>query len=305
MDSPVDRPIAAEVTEKIRAMGQTFTPEVLDATYEIFKPLQQRAPKDGVERVDDLAYGPHERHRLDIFKPTGGTDGSAPVVIYFHGGGFVAGERSPLPGLIYDNVPTFFARHGMIGVNATYRLAPEHKFPGGAADVGAAIDWLVGNVAEHGGDPKRIYAMGQSAGASHVAAYTFIEAVHGAGGPANAGAIMLSGGYAPLDSDYTEGKPAPNQLAYYGEDLDTWDDMAPLYHIREGHPPVFLAAAELDPYPLAWPTAAMAGRLVRLNKRMPPVRRLTGHNHVSPAMQINSEVDTLGPELLDFINYSA
>jgi triacylglycerol lipase len=301
MDKSVDMPVQAEIAEKIRAMGQTFTPEVLTATYDLFEPLQQRAPKDGVERVDDVAYGPDERHRLDIFKPAGGAGGPAPVVAYFHGGGFVGGERSPLPGLIYDNVPTFFARHGMIGVNATYRLAPEHKYPGGAADVGAAIGWLAENVAEHGGDPARIFAMGQSAGASHVAAYSFIEEVHGKGGPGNAGAILLSGSYAPLDPEYSNGKPAANQIAYYGEDLDKWEARSPLNHVREGHPPVFLAVAELDPYPLAWPTAALAGRLVKMDRRMPPMRRLTGHNHVSPAMQINSEVDALGPELLDFI----
>ena len=302
MDSQAKNTVQAEVTEKIRAMGQEFNFEVLKETYRLFKPLQERAPKDGVERVDDVAYGPHERHRLDLFKPSNPGDGLTPVVIYFHGGGFVAGERSPVSGLIYDNVPTFFARHGLIGANATYRLAPEHKFPGGAADVGRAVNWLVDNVAEHGGNPKRIYAMGQSAGASHVAAYSFIESVHGAGGPANAGAILMSGSYAPLDPEYSEGDPGSQQTDYYGEDLDKWKDMSPLYHIRKGHPRTFLATAELDLYPLSWPTAAMAGRMVKLNKRMPPLRRLTGHNHVSPAMQINSEVDQWGPELLDFIS---
>lgn len=301
MDSRPASSLRAEVAAKIRAMGQTFTPEILQATYDIFAPLQERAPKDGVDVVKDQAYGPHERHRLDVFHPTQPPATPQPVVAYIHGGGFVGGERSPLPGLIYDNVPTFFARNGLIGANLTYRLAPDHKFPSGAADVGAAVAWLRKNVAQYGGDAERIFIMGQSAGATHVAAWTFIEAVHGAGGPGIAGAIMMSGSYAPLDPAYEDGKPARNQTAYYGDELGNWEAMSPLYHVREGHPPAFLAVAENDPYSLAWPTAALAARLVQLDKAIPRIKRLDGHNHVSPAMQINSEIDMLGPDLLDFV----
>src|SRR6185437_13442788 len=111
------------VAAEIRRLGRAFTPEILQATYRLYTPYQQRAPKDGVSVHKDLAYGPDERHRLDVFVPTK-APAKAPIVAYFHGGGYVAGERSPLPGLIYDNVPIFFARHGFIGVNATYRLAP-------------------------------------------------------------------------------------------------------------------------------------------------------------------------------------
>ena len=56
---------------------------------------------------------------------------------------------------------------------------------------------------------------------------------------------------------------------------------------------------------MARPTAALAAELVQCDKRIPWLRVLRGHNHVSPAMQINSEVDTLGPELLEFVLESA
>ena len=46
---------------------------------------------------------------------------------------------------------------------------------------------------------------------------------------------------------------------------------------------------------------ALVAELVQRDRRIPWVRMLRGHNHVSPAMQINSEVDTLGPELLEFV----
>lgn len=301
MATPVELPARTDIAAEIRRMGQTFNEDVLKTTYALFTPLQERAPRDGVETDRDLAYGPDERHRLDVFTPAHRPDAPAPVVMYFHGGGFVAGSRSPVPGLIYDNVPTFCARNGLVGINATYRLAPEHKWPSGAADVGTAVAWARDNAAKYGGDPDRIFVMGQSAGASHVAAYTFIEAVHGERGPGIAGAILLSGSYAPLDPDFSDGPPAPNQIAYYGDDLDSWPDKSPLNHVAAGHPPVFLAVAEFDPYPLAWPTAAMYAALVRCDKVLPRLKMLQDHNHVSPAMQINSEIDALGPDILDFV----
>jgi triacylglycerol lipase len=134
-----------------------------------------------------------------------------------------------------------------------------------------------------------------------VAAWAFIAAVHGASGPGIAGAILLSGGYAPLGPGSASTNPGENQIAYYGEDLDAWADRSPLHHVAPGHPPIYIGVAELDPYPLAWPSAALLEALVRCDKTLPWFKLLRGHNHVSPAMQVNSEIDTLGPDLLDFI----
>jgi acetyl esterase len=290
----------ARIAAEIRRMGRTFNEEILKATYALYAPLQEQAPKDGIEVHKDLAYGEDARHRLDVFAPAS-KPRRAPVVVYFHGGGYVAGTRSPLPGLIYDNVPTFFARNGCIGVNATYRLAPQHRWPAGAADVGAVVAWLRDNAAKYGGDPERIFIMGQSAGATHVATWTFMDAVHGSAGPRVAGALLLSGVYAALHPGYSDGKPMPNQLAYYGEDTSKWDAMSPLGFVKQGHPPVFVAVAEFDPYPLAWPSAALLAALVKCDRSMPRFEVLPDHNHVSPAMQINSAVDTLGPTLLEFV----
>jgi triacylglycerol lipase len=287
--------------EAIRKLGRAFNPDILKATYAIYKPLQERAPKDGVEVTKDVAYGEDARHRIDIFAPAK-KPSKAPVVVYVHGGGYVAGERSPLPGLIYDNVPTFFARNGVIGINATYRLAPDHKWPSGAADLGKIVEWLQANIASYGGDPEKIFLLGQSAGATHVATWTFVPEVHGAKGPRIAGAMLLSGVYAPQNPEFSPEKPAGNSIAYYGEDESKWQAMSPLNHVKPGHPPILIGVTEFDPYPLAWPTAALTAALVKCDKKMPWFVFGKDHNHVSPAMQINSEVDDLGPELLAFVN---
>src|SRR5579885_112432 len=285
----------------IRELGRAFTPEILQATYALYKPLQERAPKDGVEAHKDSAYGDDERHRLDVFVPAR-RPRNAPIVVYFHGGGYIGGERSPLPGLIYDNVSIFFARHGLVGVNATYRLAPKHPWPSGGDDVGRTVAWLKANAARFGGDPERIVLMGQSAGATHVATWTFVRKVHGPAGPGIAGAILLSGIYAPCDPEYYQvQEAAPHRIAYFGADAAKWRERNPITHVRPGHPPVFLTVAEFDPYPLQWGTPALLAALVKCDQKMPWFVYGRNHNHVSPAMEINSQVDELGPELLAFI----
>jgi acetyl esterase len=289
------------ITAEIGRLGYAFNDEVLKATYELFRPLQEKAPKDGIEIHRELAYGEDERHRLDVYVPSKRPAAAMPVVVYFHGGGYVAGARSPLPGLIYDNVPTFFARNGVIGVNATYRLAPKHQWPSGGEDVGRCVRWLAENVSRYGGDPKRIFVMGQSAGATHAATWTFMGKVHGAGGPGIAGVILLSGVYAAQHPEYSMETPRENQFAYYGKDLEKWADMAPFGHVKPGHPPAFIVSSEFEPYVFLWPSLALASALLKVDRKTPWFRRLRGHNHVSSAMMINSEMDELGPEILDFV----
>jgi triacylglycerol lipase len=293
---------ARAVASEIRRLGPFFNDEVLKASYALYAPLHERAPRSGTEVHRDLAYGDDPRHRLDVHVASKRPGGPAPVVAFFHGGGYVAGERSPVPGLIYDNVPTFFARHGMIGVNATYRLAPAHQWPSGGEDVGRVVDWLVRNAARYGGDPQRIFLVGHSAGATHAATWTFMESVHGAGGPRIAGAMLISGVYAALHPEYSSETPRENQFAYYGRDVDAWAGMAPYGHIKADHPAVFVIASEHEPYYFAWPSVALVAALVKRDRRMPWHKFLPDHNHVSSALQINSEIDTLGPELLNFIN---
>ena len=191
---------AIDVANKIRKLGRAFNPQILAATYALYEPLQRRAPKDGVRIIKDIEYGDNERHRMDVFVADDKPD-SAPIVVYVHGGGYIGGERSPLPGLIYDNVPTFFERHGMVGVNMTYRLAPQYAWPSGALDVGRAVAWLRFRATQFGGDPDRIFLMGQSAGATHVAAWAFLPHVHGPSGPRIAGAMLLTGVFAPSHPD--------------------------------------------------------------------------------------------------------
>ncbi len=115
--------------------------------------------RDGYDVVEDLAYGTHERQRLDVYRPHSAT-GSSPVVVFFYGGGWNSGERGD-----YLFVGQRLAAAGFIVVIPDYRVLPEVAFPDFLEDSAQAVAWVGRNIAEYGGDPDRVGMAGHSAGA--------------------------------------------------------------------------------------------------------------------------------------------
>ena len=103
--------------------------------------------------------------------------------------------------------------NGFVGVNATYRLAPQSPYPAGAEDLAAVVAWVAGKIGERGGDPARIYLMGHSAGAVHVANYVSHPEFHKVRDGGLAGAVMVSGIY-----DLTASPLGDAEIAYFGSD---------------------------------------------------------------------------------------
>ncbi len=86
--------------------------------------------------------------------------GPFPVVLYFHGGGWVIADRQ-----VYDGGARGLAHAaGAIVLSVDYRQAPEHRFPAAWDDALAAYRWLTANAATIGGDPSRLALAGESAG---------------------------------------------------------------------------------------------------------------------------------------------
>jgi acetyl esterase/lipase len=172
-----------EIAEQVKAIGPVIDPP---KTAAIYAPLQQKEPHQGVKVTRDIKYGPDPLQALDLFVPeAGGT--VRPVLIFVRGGAFFTGNKRAPGSPFYDNVMLAAAGEGIIGVNLNYRLAPKHMWPAGAVDVGEAVRWVQRNIASHGGDPKRVFLMGHSAGAVHTASYIAFPEHHKAGGIGLAG----------------------------------------------------------------------------------------------------------------------
>ena len=261
-----------------------------------YTPVLAARPRENIEAFREVPYGPHARHRLDIYRRPGLS--GAPVVVFVHGGAFIRGDKDS-NAEVYSNVTRYFARHGCVGVNIEYRLAPEAAYPGGAEDVGSAIAWVRANIAAHGGDPARIILFGHSAGGSHAGAYACDPAVRPAGGHGLAGLILVS---SRLRADVLPGNPNAKAVrAYYGEDAALYQARSVNTHAEALDMPVFLAAGEFENTYLDAYTAELAFKLGMPRGRMPRFMHLRGHNHTSIVAHLDSGEETLGPALLDFV----
>jgi len=283
-----------QIARRVAAIGDVVGPDQAAASREIFAPLHETPPHAGVEIVRDARYGPHERHRLDVFRPAGARD--LPVVVFVHGGGFVAGDKSTDGTPYHDNVGLWAARRGMVGVTMNYRLAPEHRWPSGAEDVGAAVAWLVANVAAHGGDPSRIVLMGSSAGATHVAGHVGMTDRD----PSVRGVVLLSGAYdLPLFDDASILAP------YFGPDPAALAAASPLPGLVASGLPILFAVAEHDPPVSHRQAAALFGALFERDRRVPPMAFLPGHNHFTEVLHLNAVDDVLGRHIAAFVEQHA
>jgi acetyl esterase/lipase len=95
-----------------------------------------------------------------LYRPESPGGGPLPVILYFHGGGWVIANRE-----VYDGGARGLASQAQaIVVSVDYRQAPEHRFPAAWDDALAAYRWLIAEAASIGGDPTRIALAGESAG---------------------------------------------------------------------------------------------------------------------------------------------
>src|SRR5215471_9421302 len=121
--------------------------------------LNLTVPRAGYRVHRDIAYGEGPRHKLDLYLPEQ-LSAPAPVVLFFYGGGFVAGRKNE-----YRVVGEALASRGIIAAVADYRLYPDATFPAFVEDGADALVAVRNMIARYGGDPDRIFLAGHSAGA--------------------------------------------------------------------------------------------------------------------------------------------
>ena len=137
----------------------------------------QPTPTDAVKKIlrdtlkdDDPTLGVHTRDitiegaagplQARVYSPEADTTDLKPLVVYFHGGGFVIADLD-----VYDGGPRGVSRFAdVVVLSVHYRQAPENQFPAAHDDAVAAWKWALANARSIGGDPEKVAVMGESAG---------------------------------------------------------------------------------------------------------------------------------------------
>lgn len=201
--------------------------------------------------VDRTVPGPAGAIPVRVYRPHG--DGPFPVLLWFHGGGWVVGSLDA-------NDATCRAlcnAVGMVVVSVAYRLAPEHRYPAAAEDAYAALTWVAGHAGEIGAD-GRIAVGGEGAGGNLAAVVSLMSRDHD--GPRISLQLLASPVLAPPADrqsyvDYGEGHFLSRAdvewfFRQYPRDEGDLDDpyLSPLAacHLR-GLPPALVLTAEFDP----------------------------------------------------------
>ena len=164
-----DDPEVKAVLKKMAEAGITRPSTVADVRKAyLFYPKLSGTPEH-VSRIEDRQIpGPAGNLTIRVYssKPTD----RAPILVFFHGGGFVAGDLDS-----YDTpLRSVTNRCECTVVSVAYRLAPEHKYPAAPEDAYAATKWVADHAAEIGGDPTRIAVGGDGAGGNLAAVVTLM-----------------------------------------------------------------------------------------------------------------------------------
>ena len=113
----------------------------------------------------DVAYGPLPRQRLDIYRPADAAPAAGwPVVVFFYGGSWYRGEKAD-----YKFVGEALASRGVLTLVADYRLYPQVRYPDFLKDSALALGYGLNEAKRLGGDSKRVFVMGHSAGGYNAA----------------------------------------------------------------------------------------------------------------------------------------
>ena len=199
-----------------------------------------RTLRDIAYKDDVISQTPYEQERckLDLTLPADAK--GFPTYVWFYGGGLKNGGKD-LDSEYCAEIRASLARAGVAVVTPDYRLSPKVKYPAYVDDAAAAFAWTVKHIAAHGGDPRKVFIGGHSAG-GYLALLVGMDAErlkpHGLTLGSVAGIAQVSG---QVFNHYTV-RDERGQ-ARYGI---TSDEAAPAFHIRKSLPPILTIYAQND-----------------------------------------------------------
>lgn len=244
------------------APGALVIRATLDAQAADLKKKLAAHDPTGVEAQLDLAYGPRPANRLDVYRPAG-VRSALPAVVWLHGGGWVAGDKS--------DWATYFrllAKAGFTVVAPNYSRAPESAYPVPVREANAALGYVRRHALQLGVDPGRLVLAGDSAGAqlaaqiaalttnpSYARALRLTPAV-----PASTlrGTVLACGAYDLMP--YVRGDEHPDRILDFAVSQLLWayagtnDPASPVFrqmsvidHVTPQFPASFITGGNADP----------------------------------------------------------
>lgn len=242
--------------EKLSVEEARRQPTIADAVKHLLE--KQDRPTDPAQLVPGVT-----RSNLTIPTPTGSLNAlvytpdrveNAPVIVYFHGGGWVIANAE-----VYDGGARGLSKEaGAIVVSVDYRQAPEYKFPAAWDDAREAYRWVAANAAELGGDPNRLALAGESAGGNLAIATAVAARDAGLTKPRHVLAVYPVGQtgstHTPSYLENAIAKPLNRAMIGWfvghllGDEADKQDTRIDLVNADlSGLPPVTIINATLDP----------------------------------------------------------
>ena len=202
----------------------------------------------------DLTYpGAAGALPVRLYMPEQKSDKELPVIVYFHGGGWVIADID-----VYDAGPRALAKKAKaIVASFEYRQAPENKFPAAHEDAFAAYKWALDNAASWGGDNKTVAVAGESAGGNLAANVAIMARDKGIQAPAHMALIYPVAGNDMNTDSYQENanaKPLNKPMMEWfvkqvvNTPADTQNPMINLVAAKLSNlPPATIITAEIDP----------------------------------------------------------
>ena len=239
--------------ETLTPVMARIQPSAADAAQAVMQRQGMSTVPDTSVTTQEIAYGSDAMQYARIYKPAAANSTPMPVIVYYHGGGWVIADINT-----YDATPRLLAKQlNAIVVSVEYRHAPEAKFPAQHEDAASAYRWVLQNAQSWGGDPSRVALAGESAGGNlavataiyardnHLAMPVHILSVY---------PIANSDKTLPSRTDAANAKPLNtamlNWFGYYYSTSPN-DMMDPRLNLvkadLKGLPPVTIVNAQIDP----------------------------------------------------------
>ena len=249
---------------------------------------------------DGLSAYEKERCKLDVYLPKGAKD--FPTLVWFHGGGLTNGSKGRQEGdekegaVSTPRIARSFASTGIAVVTVNYRLSPKAKYPAYIEDAAAAVTWTHAHIAEYGGDAKRIFVGGHSAG-GYLALMLGMDDHYLTGAGLKAADVA---GYIPVSGQVMTHYTVRGERGI-GKYTVTADDAAPVRFARADTQPFLVLYGDHDMPARAEENAYFVALMQGAGNKVTVGRQIADRTHGSIMSKMINADDPGREALLDFM----